>query len=449
MNTHFIGIGGIGMSALARILLQQRKRVSGSDLAPSPVTDELGKLGAQIFIGHAKENIPDGSQVVYSTDILPTNPEWVHAKTLGLHLIHRSELLKKLMEKHSPLLVAGAHGKTTTSSLLAHVLHSCGTHPSFAVGGIVHSLGSNGGYGKGPYFVAEADESDGSFLKYSGYGGILTNIDNDHLDYWKNEAAILNGFKQFSNQISSKDHLFWCKDDHSLNSLNLEGLSYGFGEKADLHVSSYQQRGWKNYFDINFMGKSYADIELPLIGGYNVLNAASVFGLALTLGLKEEAIRRALSTFVGVGRRVEKKGEIGTITIYDDYAHHPTEIFATLRAIKNAVGTRRLVVVFQPHRYTRTRDCIDQFPQAFDEADILLLTDIYSAREQPIPGITTEFLLSKIQEKYAREVFYSPRDQLVKTVASQLKNDDVLVTMGAGDVTKVGSEVIDWLRNSQ
>ncbi|MBS0653417.1 MAG: UDP-N-acetylmuramate--L-alanine ligase [Verrucomicrobia bacterium] len=439
---HFIGIGGIGMSALARILLQRGCQVTGSDLSPSALTDQLQLEGANICIGHSQDNLKDPNVVIYSTAVNKENPEVQAACEKQVPFLHRAELLKELMEGYAPLLVTGTHGKTTTSSLLAHVLIEAGLKPSYAVGGIVCSLGNNGGHGTGPYFVAEADESDGSFLKYRPFGAIMTNIDNDHLDFWKNEEAILAGFKQFADSVVSPEHFLWGGDDEKLRSLNLKGMSYGFDEHNDLIIESFRQTGWKIVFDISFKEKVYSDIEIPLIGGHNVLNSAAVFGLGLCLNIPEASLRAAFKSFKGVSRRMEKKGEANGIVFYDDYAHHPTEIYATLRAVKHAIGKHRLVVVFQPHRYTRTRDSMAEFGTAFDHADVVILTDIYAAGEKPIEGVTTDALYAKIQETVPTELHYVPRKKLAAHLASLLKPQDVLVTLGAGDITKLCSEVI-------
>lgn len=439
---HFIGIGGIGMSALAHILADKGINVSGSDISSSYVLDGLKKKGVKIAIGHSEENVHGATTVVYSTDVAMQNPECKEALRQGIRLIHRSHLLAEMLNGQTSLLVAGTHGKTTTSSLLAHVLHEAGFQPSFAIGGIVSSLGTNGAGGKGPFFVAEADESDGSFLKYMPFGAIITNVDNDHMEYWKSDDELLKAFKQFADQVTSKENLFWCKDDDLLNSLKLDGYSYGFSEEADLWIQNYSQKGWVNLFDFTFQGVSYQEVEIPLVGAHNVLNAAAVFGTALQIGIPEEALRSAFKSFRGVGRRAEKKGEAAGITFYDDYAHHPTEIIATLRAMKAAVGSKRLVAVFQPHRYTRVRDCMEQFPQVFDAADVVVVTDIFSAREEPIPHITAETLFKKIQHKSAAEVLFASRSELTDFLFHFLKPEDVLVTMGAGDVTKIGPEIL-------
>jgi UDP-N-acetylmuramate--alanine ligase len=442
---HFIGIGGIGMSALANILLQKGIHVSGSDIAPSHVTQQLQSMGAEISIGHSSSNIKDPSVIIYSTAVKDENPEVKEAKLCGVPFLHRSDLLHQLMEGYLPLLVAGTHGKTTTSSLLTHLLVSAGLDPAYAVGGMISSLNANGGHGNGKYFVAEADESDGSFLKYSPFGAIITNIDNDHLDYWKTFDALIEGFKKFIRLVPSPEHLLWCGDDEILRSLHPKGYSYGFDEKNDLYIQNFCQDGWKNIFDIRFKGKEYAEIEIPLVGAHNVLNAAAVFGLGIKIQIPEDKIRKAFSSFKGISRRSEFKGEKKGISIFDDYGHHPTEIFATLRGIKHATPHRRLIAAFQPHRYSRTRDCLHEFGPAFLHADQLILTDIYAAGETPIYGITSQTLLEAIKESSTLDVLYVPRSKLSQFLADHLQPEDVLVTMGAGDITKVGPEVLQLL----
>ncbi|HEY2810314.1 MAG TPA: UDP-N-acetylmuramate--L-alanine ligase [Rhabdochlamydiaceae bacterium] len=446
LTYHFIGIGGIGMSALARILLQKGCRVSGSDVASSYVTEGLKQLGATIYQGHAEQNIVPSAAIVYSSDIPEDNVEMRAGKKLGCLFLHRSDLLCDLMRGDAALLVTGTHGKTTTSALLAHVLIEANLHPSFAVGGIIKGIESNGGYGRGSYFVAEGDESDGSFLKYHPFGAILTNIDDDHLNYWKTKDALIEGFKRFAQRVSSPEHFFWCGDDDELRALGTQGINYGFGEGNAMRILNFRQNGWKTLFELAFDGKKYADVEIPLVGGHNVLNATAVWGMSLRINIPEEKIRSAFASFKGISRRADFKGECKSISAYDDYAHHPTEIFATLRAIKHAIPHRRLIVAFQPHRFTRTRDCFTEFGAAFASADLLILTDIFSAGEKPIEGVTTHGLLQKIQQNCKTEVRYSPRANLPLFLLSILQKNDVLVTMGAGDITKVGPEVLAQLK---
>ena len=443
-NTHFIGIGGIGMSALAKILVQRGERVSGSDVKMNSVIRSLEKEGAQITVGHSEKNIPPGTTtVIYSTAVSSENPEYQHAEKQKCSLMHRSELLARLTERDRSLLVTGTHGKTTTSSLLAHLLVSAGLDPSYAIGGVVTSLKSNGQHGKGNYFVAEADESDGSFLRLSPFGAIVTNVEQDHMEYWKSEERIIQGFREFIALIKSEKHFFWCAEDAHLCALKPNGVSYGFSKDADLHIKNYQQRGWELFFDLSFEGKAYEEIHVPLIGAYNILNAAAVFGMGLRLQIPEEGIRAAFATFLGVGRRVEKKGVFREVSIFDDYAHHPTEIFVTLRAIKSTLSKERLVVAFQPHRFSRTRECLHQYPEAFEHADRVILTEIYSAGETPQDGVSSEALFQTMKEKCQAPVKFVERAELTSFLKKTLQAGDLLITMGAGDITQIGPELVE------
>lgn len=445
---HFIGIGGIGMSALARILLQKGAKVSGSDLSTSAIIESLKEAGAAIVAQHSSDPIPDFKTVVYNTMISRDNPEYQAAISSKVPLMHRSDLLALLMQDYASLLVTGTHGKTTTSSLLTYVLLEGGLEPSFAIGGLIQNLGVNGGHGKGIYFVAEADESDGSFLKLPAFGAIVTNIDNDHLDHWKTEEELLQGFVEFAGHVRSKEHFFWCLDDPKLASLKLSGISYGFHPGAQLQITSFAQEGWKCVFSLHFEGKDYLNIEIPLIGTHNALNAAAVFGLALRLKIPEESIRRAFAKFQGIGRRVEKKGEINGVKIYDDYGHHPTEIQVTLKALRKAEEDKRFIVVFQPHRYTRLRDCMDIFGTCFEDADELIITDLYAANEAPIEGINAEALVAQVREKGRVPVRYIPKKTLIPELHKMLRPHDVLLTQGAGDVTHVGRELLEYFQEN-
>jgi len=434
------------MSALARILLQKGAKVTGSDLSISKITQELIALGVEVYPNHSAEWIAAQEAIVYSSAVSCENPEFQEAQSKKLSILHRADLLAQLMEDYAPLLVAGSHGKTTTSALLAHLCIAAGLDPSYAVGGSSHNLGYHGHHGKGLYFVAEADESDGSFLKYSGFGAILTNLDNDHLDYWKSQEALGHGFRSFAAQVRSKEHLFFCQDDPALVALQLPGISYGFSKASDLVIQDYRQEGFSSVFTLAFKGELYPEIRIPLMGRHNALNAAAVFGLGLQLKLSNEQIRSAFASFSGVLRRAEKVGEVQEVMVYDDYAHHPAEIATTLQAFQQAADGRRLVLLFQPHRYSRTRDCLEEFASVFGAADQLIVTDIYGAGEIPIPGITTELLCQKIRAE--KELTYVPYKELVAHLKTVLQPHDLLVTMGAGDVWKIGTEIVTQLQKS-
>ncbi len=444
---HFIGIGGIGMSGLARILLKQNVAVSGSDLKNSCVTDNLASAGAKVFIGHSSHNITPDMTIVYSTDIKQENPEFQAALNLKCPMLHRSDLLLKLMQGHKTLAVAGSHGKTTTTALLTSVLLEAGCDPTFAVGGILPHLQTNADKGQGEYFVAEADESDGSFLKYQPWGAIITNVDTDHMDYYRTLENLCQAFKEFAAKTASESHLFWCGDDVHLNRLGLGGVSYGFGPQCKLRISHFRQDGWRIFFDVDYLGKHYADLEVALIGRHNALNSAAVFGMAIGIGISEEAIRKALRNFNGVGRRCEKKGEKNGIFFIDDYAHHPTEIKATLKAVREALPDHRLVAAFQPHRYSRTQDCLGLYKDIFDEADLVYVSDIYAAGELPIQGLSSASIMQELKQSSKTESRYASRENLAAEIASELQPHDIVISLGAGDITKLSSEIISCLNS--
>lgn len=437
---HFIGIGGIGMSGLARILAERGASISGSDIKRSYVTDALEKKGIKIFDQQHADNISSDMLVIYSTDIKKDNFELASAEKKGCQLLHRSDLLAELMSDSKALAIAGTHGKTTTTSLLTTVLIEAGQDPTFVVGGIVAPYQTNAKEGKSPYFVVEADESDGTFTKYHPWGSIITNIDGDHLNYFKTYEALKNSFKLFASQIQSREHFFWCGDDEKLRSLDLPGICYGFKENNDLLITNFNQNGWNISYDCAFKGHLYAKIEVPLTGMHNALNSAAVFGLCLMLGIPENEIRKGLKLFKGVGRRCEKKAELNQVLFLDDYAHHPTEIDATLKAVKSAVGKNRLIAVFQPHRYSRLQYCINQLDDVFNEADDVIVTDIYSAGEDPINGISSHSIIESIANNH-RSCSYCPRLDLAEKIMQIVHPGDVVITLGAGDITKLASEI--------
>ncbi|MEI6242380.1 MAG: UDP-N-acetylmuramate--L-alanine ligase, partial [Chlamydiota bacterium] len=333
---HFIGIGGIGMSALARILKEKGNTVQGSDLSTTGMVETLQQEGIKVFSSHDEKWVDPSCKVIYSTAIEENNPEYQKAISLRMPLLHRSDLLQELMEGFHPLFVTGTHGKTTTSALLSTVLVESEMDPSFVVGGIVRLYGKNARRGLGSYFVAEADESDGSFLKGNPFGAIITNLEREHMDHWKTEENLDNAFSTFAKKVISKDHLFWCKEDLRLQKLSMMGTSYGFQASAALRASDVRFEKGGMYFTVHFEGKDYKEVFLPMIGRHNVLNALAVFGLSLRLGISEEKIRRAFSRFQGTKRRQEYIGEVSSVSFFDDYGHHPTEIKNTLEAFQES-----------------------------------------------------------------------------------------------------------------
>lgn len=442
---HFIGIGGIGMSGLARLLLRKKAAVTGSDAASSYVTEALMQEGATVYIGHEAKQVPQDSVVIYATGISQENPEYRAAIELHCDLLHRSDLLHQLTHGHKTLAVGGTHGKTTTSALLAWVLESAGLDPSFAIGGIVLPFESNAKKGHGAYFAIEACESDGTFLKYSPYGAIVTNIDADHLDHYGSKEKLIEAFCQFMARVDIPELLFWCGDDTDLQRLKPQGMSYGFSVHCDLQVNNFRQEGWHAVFDVVFQKHRYKDITLSLLGKHNTLNAAAVFGLALSLGVDENAVRQGLLSFKGVKRRCEFKGHWQSIEFIDDYAHHPTEVKATLEGLRAAIGERRLVVIYQPHRYTRTQDTFQLYGATFDAADLVLITDIYSAGEVPIKGVTSLKLLEVVRAEGSCSAVHLGQDNLVAHVCELLRPNDIVVTMGAGNITGLSKQLIAQL----
>lgn len=440
---HFIGIGGIGMSGLARLLLSQNKTVTGSDIGFNSVIGDLIREGAIIYKGHSAENISGFPKVVFTSDIRPDNPEYRAALKMGCPLFHRADILAELLKEKRSLAVAGTHGKTTTSSLLATVLESAGEDPSFAIGGMLPGFQSNAREGKGDIFVFEADESDRTFLKYFPFGAIVTNIDNDHLiNYEGNFALLKEGFKSFMSQVKSTKHLFWCRDDAHLFHFQISGQSYGFHPESDWKILLMKQEGFKLFFDLEHKGECYPQIELALAGRHNALNAAAVFGLATQLGISEDKIRQGLRSFQGVLRRCEPKGSCRDIYFFDDYAHHPTEIQTTLEGVRKAIGSKRLIAVFQPHRYSRTQDCWNLFGSTFNDADELIITDIFAAGEDQLPHITHALIQSEVEREGNVPCRYVPRSALGHFLSEFAKPHDVVVTLGAGDITKLSSETL-------
>lgn len=438
---HFIGIGGIGMSGLARLLLSQHVEVSGSDVASSYVTEGLIQSGAKVYQGHSAHHVSSEMTVIYSSDIKEENPEYQAAISLQCPILHRSDLLERMMAKRKSLAVAGTHGKTTTTSLLASVLLSASLKPSYMIGGILAASKLNSAFGEGEYFVAEADESDGTFLKYNPFGAIVTNIDDDHMNFFKTEERLIHAFKAFMTRVSSPQHLFWCGDDPRLHALHMPGISYGFNDECLLRGSHYIQKDWNISFDVSFQGKHFHHVEVALTGKHNALNALAVFGLAIQLGIPESTIRAAFQEFKGVGRRCEKKGDVQGILLLDDYAHHPTEISATLTAVRSAVQERRLIAVFQPHRYTRMQYCIGNFGSVFETADEVIITDLYAAGEAPIDGVSTEKIVQEIQQSHPT-CRYISRKNLTAYLQEKLRPHDVMISLGAGDITKLGSDLL-------
>lgn len=448
---HFIGIGGIGMSGIAEILINLGYEVSGSDLHRSEQTKRMESLGAKVYIGHNSSNIKDYSVVITSTAIDPSNPEIVEARRRKIPIIHRSEMLAELIRLKYGIGVAGTHGKTTTSSILSYVLYYGGGNPTAVIGGKVFNFGSNARVGEGEYLVFEADESDGTFLNLMPTIGIVTNIDADHLDHYKYFENIKGAFLKYMNSIPFYGYSVICIDDVTVRELvpRIERpfYTYGFSEDADFRATDVEVSDGFTSFNCSFHGENTGRYTIRLLGSHNVVNAISVIAVASELGLDYDIIKEGLYEFSGVGRRLEVIGEINGIRVYDDYGHHPTEIRATLKALKE-LG-RRLIVVFQPHRFTRTELLWDDFGQCFPNADILFITGIYPAGETPIEGVSSELIRESVMKHENRDVeIIQAFEDIPERVGRSLEPGDIVVTLGAGDIYKSGKMILDYLREN-
>ena len=447
---HFIGIAGIGMSGIAHLLLKNGYRVSGSDLRENKITEELKKMGARIFTGHSGDNIDGQDAVVYSSAIKEDNCEFQKARKSGIALLKRAQALAELMQEKKAITVAGSHGKTTTTSLASYMLLEAGLSPTVAVGGILNNINANAHFGEGEFFVAEADESDGSFLSYNPKYSIITNIDREHLDYYHNYENQLEAFSSFIKGTKQGGCVFACSDDLNLLNLikNYKGryLLFGFGNEADIYAKNISFGGLTSEFDCFLKDKHVFRFHLSLGGKHNISNSLAVIALGLELGIDLECIRRALKNYKGAGRRLEIKHKNGKYLVIDDYAHHPSEIKATLSAISE-LNAKRKVVIFQPHRFSRTKLLLNDFAASFSQADYLIVTDIYAASEQPIEGVNSEGLARKIKDHYKnKEVIYLPKENITAHILSIMREGDLIITLGAGDIVKVSDALAQALK---
>ncbi|MBQ7759900.1 MAG: UDP-N-acetylmuramate--L-alanine ligase [Acidaminococcaceae bacterium] len=446
-NFHFIGIGGAGMSAIAYVLIKRGYNVSGSDLNAGRVSARLANEGAMVFMGHdaCQVSDADAEAVVVSTAIHADNPELVAAKEQGIPVYHRSDLLAAIFNKGDGVAVAGAHGKTTTSAMLSCIAVEGKVDPTVIIGGEVSSLGGNACNGAGSYIVAEADESDGSFLKLNPSLVIVTNIEDDHLDYYGTEENIYAAFKQFLSNITPGGKAILCVDNAKVKALaqetEQEVITYGL-EEADYVAKDicYGVDGttYKLYYKDEFI----TEVRLIVPGRHNVLNSVGAFAAAREMGIATESVLASLAKFGGAKRRFETKGKVGGVWIVDDYAHHPTEIEVTLKAARQT-QPKRLLCLFQPHRYSRTKLLFNEFCNCFADCDELILTDIYAASEAPIPGITSEALAEGVRKALGKEVTYIPRlAKAEEYLEAKAAAGDLILTVGAGDVFKVGEELV-------
>jgi len=455
---HFVGIGGIGMSGIAEVLLNLGYKVSGSDLKSSAVTQRLAALGAQVFEGHAAANVTGAEVVVTSSAIATENPEVAEAHRMHVPVIQRAEMLAELMRLKYGIAIAGMHGKTTTTSMVAAVLAAGGLDPTVVVGGRVDAMGSNARLGKSQYLVAEADESDRSFLKLSPILSVVTNIDREHMDCFRNMRDVKKTFLEFMDRVPFYGMVVACNDDPMLRRLLPEvqrrTVTYGTKRGSDFwiklaasgakEVSSGDARPLSR-FRVTYRKQELGEFALHVPGIHNILNATAAIAVGVGLDVGVEAIRTALDEFRGVDRRFQLRGKVAGVSVIDDYGHHPTEIKATLAAAKQC-GFRKIHVVFQPHRYTRTRDLMEEFTTAFGDADSLFVLDIYAASEKPIEGITGEALARQIGEKSGHSVQYATSfADAVNAATAAARDGDMILTLGAGSVSQLGPIILEKL----
>lgn len=445
-QVHFIGIGGAGMSAIARVLLEMGYEVTGSDLKESAYTLRLRELGANVTIGHRPENLTQAEIVVVSSAIPPNNVELAEARRKGLTIFPRAEMIAYLGKRKKVIAVAGTHGKTTTTSMISIALERAGLEPTFLIGGELNDIGSNARFGKGNYLVAEADESDGSFLFLKPEVAVITNVEADHLDYFHDFDQIEKIFAQFLNQVDPAGFVVVC-GDHPNSKKIVAGLkkkpfTFGLANGSDFQARNVELRSDGSRFEFWRQGEEIGQIDLGVLGRHNIYNALAAASLAFLIGVDFQTIAQALAEFKGVKRRFEQKGCWNEICLVDDYAHHPTEIKATLEAARKG-RWQRIICVFQPHRYTRTQALSQEFGAAFDQADIVVLTDIYAAAEEPIPGVTGKLILEAVVDRNPqKEVQYLTKfNEIKEYLEKNIRPGDLILTMGAGDIWMVGEEI--------
>ena len=443
---HFVGIGGIGMSGIAELLLNLGYVVSGSDLKQSPLTQRLAGLGGNIATGHAAENVAGANVVVVSSAVRADNPEVIEAKRLQIPVIPRAEMLAELMRLKYSVVIAGAHGKTSTTSMVATVLVQGGLDPTVVIGGRLNAFGSNAKLGKGDFIVAESDESDGSFLKLDPTIAVVTNIDREHLDHYRGLEEIKDAFTVFINKVPFYGAAILCLEDANIQAIipRIERriVTYGTSSQADLTASRLEFRDFGSSYQVRRSGRLLGQIRVRVPGQHGVLNSLAAVAVGLELELPFDRIASALGDFQNADRRFQLKGERRGVLIVDDYAHHPTEIMATLSAARQATD-RRIVAVFQPHRYSRVNALKEEFARAFYHADVLIVVPIYAASEEPVEGVTAETLIERIKRFGHRDVSYAEDFKTASEILNQrLCQGDLLITLGAGDIWRLAEE---WL----
>lgn len=448
---YFIGIGGSGMSGIAEIVLNLGYQVQGSDIARSDVTKRLSRLGAKIFIGHKAENISHADVVVYSSAVNYRNPEMKKARELKIPIIPRAEMLAELMRLKRGIAVAGTHGKTSTSSIIGNIFNTAGLKPTTIIGGKVFNLGANARLGKGDFLICEADESDGSFLRLTPEINIITNIDNDHLDFYKDMKTLKKAFIEFINQIPFYGFSVVCLDDRNIRSIlprvKTRIITYGFDSHADFSIENIHMEKTNTVFDLRYKNHALKKLKINRTGKHNVLNSTAAIIVALELNLPLNKIQKGLLSFKGVERRMENIGTVRQIRIMDDYGHHPTEIKATLQAVSMRRDYKKLIVIFQPHRYSRTKLLYRDFGPVFSKADHLILTEIYAASEKKIPGVTSQLIYTAVKKQKKTDIIYvKNKQELLSHVKKLAAPGDIVMTLGAGDIKYFGKELLKELK---
>ncbi|MBU1194195.1 MAG: UDP-N-acetylmuramate--L-alanine ligase [Proteobacteria bacterium] len=449
-HIHFVGIGGIGMSGIAELLIHLGYTVSGSDLKLSHITKRLEKKGGTIYQGHRKEQVAGANVVVTSSAVSSENPEVLRAKELSIPIIPRAAMLAELMRIKYAIAIAGAHGKTSTTAMVSQVLNTAGLDPTVVIGGLLKGLDTNALHGKGDYIVAEADESDGSFLKYTPAIAAVTNIDLEHLDFYKDIEDIKDKFVQFINSVPFYGLAILCLDNEHIQNIlpriNIRYTTYGTTAQSDLQAKEIEYKGSKSHFKVFHHEIPLGEIELNLAGKHNISNALVSVAVGIELDIPFDIIKTALEKIKGVKRRLEIKGEKKGILVMDDYGHHPTEILATLTAIRESYKDKRLIVVFQPHRYSRTRGLFDEFTRSFYQCDVLIVLPIYAASEEKIEGVNSEILCDSIKKHGHKDVSFAPDfTQALSIVTHKMKKGDMVLTLGAGDVYTLGERLVEIL----
>ncbi|MBS1816250.1 MAG: UDP-N-acetylmuramate--L-alanine ligase [Acidobacteria bacterium] len=446
---HFIGIGGIGMSGIAEILLTMGFSVSGSDLRSSAVTERLAAMGARIYVGHEAANAREADVVVTSTAVAKSNPEVLEARARKTPIIHRAEMLAELMRLKYGIAIAGMHGKTTTTSMVASVLAGGGMDPTVVVGGRVDAMGSNARLGQSQYLVAEADESDRSFLKLKPILGVVTNLDREHMDTYRDMADVENAFVEFMDGVPFYGAVTACVDDPMLRAIlprvTRRVMTYGESADADFQLRMLPKADdCRSMFEVSAKGLLLGPFKLHVPGKHNVLNATAAVAIGVELGIPPSQIAEGLAAFRGVDRRFQVKGVARGVAVVDDYGHHPTEIRATLRAAKEC-GYKRVLVLFQPHRYSRTAELMEEFGAAFGDADFVEVVDIYAASEEPLIGVNAEVLVERMKSAGAHAEYAASFDEAVARLAKDAREGDVVITLGAGSVSQAGQMLVEAL----